>query len=137
MILNTVCYGLHEYFSIKPRHICVCPQCRTPLIQKSTDPTASGLAFIEQGLIPHVDTIKSYCHACHWWTLREIYIEYEGSGIVDLLITLLPKIDKQSEPIGIEADNSQPPWDKLYNFGNHWNRNPITAEIVEWLWGNL
>ena len=137
MKLKTVCYELHEYFSIQPQQISVCPQCKTPLILKSTDPTACGLAFKKQGLIPDVDTIKSHCHECHWWALREIYAEYEGSGIADILITLLPEIDKQSEPIEIESDNSQPPWDKLYKFGDHWKKNPITAEIVEWLWGNL
>jgi tetratricopeptide (TPR) repeat protein len=136
MKLKTICYEFHKYFSTQPRHISVCPQCKTPLILKSTDPTACGLAFIKQSLIPCVDTIKSHCHTCHWWSLREIYIEYEGSGITDLLITLLPEIDKQSEPNEMEVDNSQPPWDTLYKFGDHWKNNSITAEIVEWLWGD-
>ncbi len=69
--------------------------------------------------------------------LREINIEYEGSGIVDILITMLPEIDKQSVPIEIEARNSQPTWDKLYKLGDHWKSSPITEEVVSWLWGNL
>lgn len=134
---NTVCYALNEYFGIQPENIAVCPLCKTPLILKSTDPTACGLEFMEYGLIPGVETIRAHCHECHWWMLREIYTEYEGSGVVDLLITLLPEIDKHSEPIEMESDNSQPSWDKLYKFGDHWNKQSITAEIVEWLWGTL
>ncbi len=136
MKLKTVCYELHKYFSIQPRHIFVCPQCKTPFIPKSADPTACGLEFIKQGLIPNVETITSHCNTCHWWALREIYTEYEGSGIVDILITLLPEIDKQSEPIEIEADDSHTPWNNLYKFGDHWKKNPITVDLVEWLWGN-
>ena len=138
MKMKIVCYELHEYFSTQPRHISVCPQCKTLLIQEPTDPTKYGLWFKNQGLIPHVETTKLHCHACHWWALREICIEFGGSGIAtDELITLLPEIDKHSESIEIETDISQPPWDKLYKSVDYWKENIITAEIVEWLWGAL
>ena len=137
MRLQTVCYELNNYFSIQPPQILQCPQCGKPLTKETTDPTECGINFIEQGLIPHVETIRSHCQVCHWWALREIYTEYEGSGIADMLITVLPEIDSQSEPIEIEADNSRPPWDRLYKLGDHWKANPLSSEIVEWLWGDL
>lgn len=135
MKLKTVCYALNEYFSVQPGHITLCPLCKTSLEVKSTDPTACGLAFMEQGLIPGVDTVRSHCPGCSWWMLREIYTEYEGSGVVDLLVTLLPETDGQSEPVYMESDNSQPPWDALYGLGNHWKKQSITAKTIEWLWG--
>lgn len=135
--MKIVCYELHEYFSTQPRHISVCPQCKTLLTQESANPTECGVWFNEISLIPYVETIKSHCHACHWWALREICMEYGGSGIAaDELITLLPEIDTHSEPVEIETDISQPPWDKLYKSGDHWKKCIITAVIVEWLWGN-
>ena len=136
MKMRIVCYELHKYFSTKPRHISVCPQCKTLLIQESTSPTKYGLWFKDFYLIPVVETIKLHCHACHWWALREFCMENEGSGFAtDELITLLPETDKHSSPFEIVADISQPPWDKLYKSRDHLKENSITAEIVEWLWG--
>ena len=138
MKMKIVCYPLQEYFNTQPQHISACPQCKTLLTQESTNPTERGVWFNEHSLISYVETVKSHCHTCHWWALREICREHGASSTCkpdDELITLLPEIDKHLEPIEIETDVSQPPWDKLYKSGDYLKKNIITSEIVEWLWG--
>jgi hypothetical protein len=136
MKIKAVCYELHEYFSTEPRHISVCAQCKTLLIQESTSPTQYGLWLKDEYLTTALETTKSHCPACHWWALREFCMGFDVRVFAtDELITLLPETDKHSEPFEIEADILQPPWDKLYTSRDQLKKNFITAEIVEWLWG--
>lgn len=105
---NYIVYFLRDYFSIQPGHLHQCPSCGKSISVTDLPPSKKVTDYLEQATYPsHNYTVLYKCTDCHWWAIRESFIDYELSDGQDYLVVCN---EKSPTDISQTPNQDASPW---------------------------